>query len=363
MMRLTSPTMTPFQNLKFLIITKKTMGLISCKLVNGRLRPGSIWSRCYCALWILFHCSYTGMNHYRWYTMSSADTVGTLFFLNILRYDVFFVSLLPYHFVAVFRCRAITTFSDKLEAYDDKATILGHRRKDKYIFIWLCFAYTLVTLTMKTYYISVDIEQGTAALLRAIFEMIIPTIIGTYCVFITVIYLDLIRQRFRHLNETIVPHVSQLPVTGSPGEITVYDVRYLHGVLIDSAELINNLYGIGTLTTFSSILLEFVSVIYLFIDDIEDNNAMVTILDLFFQAIFLFTTYHCTTLEANRVEENIEKYGLSFQNAKCRMDKTEMMLYFYHARFCFTAAQFFILDLTLFLSIFSTVTTFITIII
>lgn len=179
--------------------------------------------------------------------------------------------------------------------------MLGHRRKDIHIFTWLYFAYTLVILTMKIYYvISPIVELGTTAILRITFEIIVPTVIGTYCVFITVIFLDLIRQRFHHLNKTIVPVVSDLPVTKSQGEITVYDVRYLHGLLINSAELIDALYGIGTLLTFTSILLEFVSVIYLFIEDIEDNNTMVTIVDLFFQAIYLFAMYHLTTLEVNR---------------------------------------------------------------
>ncbi|XP_032678648.1 uncharacterized protein LOC116847607 [Odontomachus brunneus] len=257
------------------------------------------------------------------------------------------------------------SFSDKLETYDDKATLLGHRREDKHMFISLYFTYTLTILIIKTYLnFSLSIEQGTIAILTVVFEDIIPVIIGTYCIFITVIYLDLIRQRFRHLNKTIVPKVSELPVTGSQGEITVYDVRYLHGVLIDSAELINDLYGFGTLTTFMSILLEFVAVIYLLIEKMEKNNiAILTMLDLSFQTIYLFAMYHFVALEANRIEESVEKYGLSFQNTKCRMDKIEMMLYFYHARFYFTAVDFFILDLTLFLSIFSTVATFMTIII
>lgn len=169
------------------------------------------------------------------------------------------------------------------------------------MFTWLYFTYTLVMLTVKTYItISQSIEEGTTATLRATFEIIIPTVVGTYCVFVTVIFLDLIRQCFRHLNETIVPRVSELPVTGSQGEITVYDVRYLHGVLIDSAELINDLYGIGTLITFTSVLIEFVSVIYLFIEEVEQNNTIVEMLDLSFQAICLFAMYHLATWEVNK---------------------------------------------------------------
>ncbi|XP_014478870.1 PREDICTED: uncharacterized protein LOC106746616 [Dinoponera quadriceps] len=345
-----SAVKTPFQNLKFLIIIIKITGLISCQLVNGRLKPASIWGRYYCLAWIFFHCAYTSVNYYEWCIMPP-EIAGTLFFLIVLRSNAFFVSLIPYHFVAALQNRIVAKFCDKLEAYDDKATVLGYRRKDKHMFIWLYFAYTLTTLTMKTYYsISQNIERGTMALLKVTFE-IVSVIIGTYCVFITVIYLDLIRQRFRHLNQIIVPHVSELPVAELQGKITIYDVRHLHGVLIDCAELINDLYGTGTLFTFMSILVEFVAVIYLFIEDIEDNNAIVTILDLSFQAIYLFAMYHWATLEANRIEESVEKYGLSFQNVKCRMDKIEMMLYFYHARFSFTAADFFILDLTIFLSV------------
>lgn len=100
-MKSTSPVKTPFQNLKFLIIINKIMGLISCKLVNGRLKPASLWNLCYCVSWILLHCSYTGVTYYKWCTMSHTNTTETLFFLNILRYNAFFVSLLPYHYAAV----------------------------------------------------------------------------------------------------------------------------------------------------------------------------------------------------------------------------------------------------------------------
>lgn len=169
------------------------------------------------------------------------------------------------------------------------------------MFTWLYFVYTLTTLLIKTYYsISQAMTKGTTVVLEETFRAV-PIIIGTYCVFITVIFLDLIRQRFRHLNKTIAPHMSGLPVTGSQGEITVYDVRYLHGVLIDSAELIDSLYGIGSLITFTSILLEFVSVLYLFIEDIDNENTMVVILDLSFQAVFLFAMYHMTAVEVSGV--------------------------------------------------------------
>ncbi|XP_039301875.1 uncharacterized protein LOC105200915 [Solenopsis invicta] len=194
------------------------------------------------------------------------------------------------------------------------------------------------------------------------FQNMILAVIGTYCVLLTCIFLDLIRQRFRHLNETIVPHVSELPVTGSQGEITVYDVRYLHGVLLDSAVMINALFGIGTLLTFMSILLELVTVIYTIIKDMKEDD-IVTMLDLLFQTIFLFAMYHFTCYEANRVEKRVIKYGLSFSNKKCRIDKIEMMLYFYHKRFFFTAAEFFPLDIRIFLPIATAVTTYLTLIV
>lgn len=201
---------------------------------------------------------------------------------------------LSYRFVRLLQ------FSDNLEAYDDRVATLGYRRKNNHIFTWFYFLYTFVTLFMKTYYaITSSIEQGATAIVTQIFEGIVPTIVGTYSVFITGIYLDAIRQRFRHLNVSIVPHVAELPVTGSQGEITVYDVRYLHGVLIYSAELIDTLYGTGTLLVFTSILLEFTSIIYLFIQDMDNDNTLVTILDLLFQVFYLFGMYHFTTMEVS----------------------------------------------------------------
>ncbi|XP_012215856.1 uncharacterized protein [Linepithema humile] len=354
---------TPFQNLKFLIILNKLLGLLSCKLVNGRFKESSVWGRGYCALWLLFHCAYSSYFYYTMYMATPAEKAEKLFALGIVRFSAFFISLLPYNYLGVFRSQDFIMFSEKLEAYDDKATALGHQRKDKHIFTWLYFAYTFSTIFIKTYNIlNSSIPEGREMIVTQTFETVIPTICGTYCVFISAIFLDLIRQRFRHLNEVIVPYVSELPVTGLKGEITVYDVRYLHGVLIDSAGLINRMYGIGTLLTFGSILLEFISVIYLFITDVQDN-ATVILLDLLFQTIYLFAMYHCATYEANRVEERVLKYGLSFKNSKCRMDKIEMMLYFYHNRFTFTAAEFFIIDLTILLPIASTVSTYLTLII
>jgi len=160
-------------------------------------------------------------------------------------------------------------------------------------------------MTMKTYYIMSDnLETGTNAIVATFFEDIIPMITGCYCVFLTGIFLDLIRQRFRHLNEAIIPHVSQLSATRSQGEISVYDVRYLYGVLIDSARLIDTLYGIGTLIMFGSILLEFVSVIYMLIKATQ-KNMTITMLDLFFQVIYLFAMYHFTTYEVSRADLQI----------------------------------------------------------
>ncbi|XP_024879653.1 uncharacterized protein LOC112459664 [Temnothorax curvispinosus] len=66
---------------------------------------------------------------------------------------------------------------------------------------------------------------------------------------------------------------------------------------------------------------------------------------------------------ANRVEERVIKYGLPFSNKKCRMDKIEMMLYFYHRRYSFTAAEFFELDMTIFLPIATVVMTYLTLIV
>lgn len=188
-------------------------------------------------------------------------------------------------------------FSDKLEAYDDKATALGHPRKDQNAFIWLYFVYTFTTITMKTYtYCTTNLETEATNTIFSTFVYIVPIVCGTSCVFLTGIFLDLIRQRFRHLNKTIVPHVSPLPMTGSQGEITVYDVRYLHGVLIDGATFVDTVYGLGSLIVFVSILLEFVSVIYMLITGGEDN-AVITMVDLLFQVVYLFAMYHVTTYE------------------------------------------------------------------
>lgn len=48
---------------------------------------------------------YLGMVYYKWYTKPPDFKSKTVFFLEILRANAFFVSLLPYHYVAVWRNR------------------------------------------------------------------------------------------------------------------------------------------------------------------------------------------------------------------------------------------------------------------
>lgn len=127
-------------------------------------------------------------------------------------------------------------------------------------------------------------------------QNIIPEVTGTANILTTCIFLDLIRQRFRHLNEMIVPHVSKLPVTGSQGEITVYDVRHLHRMLLNGAEIINTLYGFSTLIIFMSLLLDIVTTIYLFMTNVQ-NDGPLNLLNLLFQTIYFPAMYHFTTHE------------------------------------------------------------------
>ncbi|CAL1683498.1 unnamed protein product [Lasius platythorax] len=357
-----STVQTPFQNLKVIAMLCRILGLLSCKLIKGRLKP-SVWGRYYCALWILIYCVYSAVVYYDKYIESLEEkTISKDLIFFIMRFTTFIASLIPYNCVGIFQAQDLVKFSDKLETYDDRARALGHERTDKHIFIWLFLVCTTGTLTRYTYYaINEKVADGATEIVKIIFNEVVPLIVATYCIFITGVFLDLIRQRFRHLNETIIAHVSQLPVTGSPGEITVYDVRYLHGVLIDSANLINRLYG--SFFTAFFILIEIVASIYAFATDGIDYHEIGTTLDLFFQALYLLTMYHFATYEANRVEDRVLKYGLSFQGKKCRLDRIEMMLYFYHNRYTFTAAEFFILDLTILFSIISAALTFVLILI
>ncbi|XP_070155154.1 uncharacterized protein [Polyergus mexicanus] len=354
---------TPFENLKLMVMVNRIMGLLSCKLVNGRLKR-SAWNRFYCGLWILIHCANLGVYYYDMYIeFLKKETIKMVIF-NIVRFTVFIASLIPYNYVAAFLDQEFIKFSDKLETYDDKARVLGYERKDKHKFIWLFFVLVTINQIRKIYdCIDDKIPEGTTAIVKIIIDEVVPCVIGTYCVFVTGTFLDLIGQRFRHLNETIIPHVSQLPITGSPGEITVYDVRHLHGMLLDSADRINRLYGIAVFFTSLSILLEFVEHTYSLATKGIDSYDIITMWDIFFQTVYLYGMYHFVTYEANRVEDRVLKYGLSFRKKKCCMDEIEMMLYFYHRRYTFTAAEFFVLDLPILFSMFSTIVTFITILV
>lgn len=201
-------------------------------------------------------------------------------------------------------CAWSLQMSDKLVTYDEQAIALGHRRKDKLIFIYLYFVSMFIILSIQIYYfISNHIASASYGIIGILITLnkICSLVTGTCCVFIICIFLDLIRQRFRHLNEMIIPHISKLPVTRSQDEITVYDVRYLHGMLLDGAEQINTLYGTGIVFTFLSILLELVWTIYDFIKDIQGNKHLVDnvvqLFDLLFQTIYLVSMYHFTAYE------------------------------------------------------------------
>ncbi|XP_025263190.1 uncharacterized protein LOC109609797 isoform X2 [Camponotus floridanus] len=174
---------TPFQNLKLITMIIKIFGLLSCKLVKGRLKP-SASGRCYCALWILIHCVYTGTFYYETYiALLEKDAKQKFIIFETVRFTIFVASIIPYNYVACFQEQEFIKFSDKLEMYDDKARALGHERKDKHIFIWLYFIITGCDLSRRTYDIlSANIADGA---IQKMIEDIIPAAIGTYDIFIT----------------------------------------------------------------------------------------------------------------------------------------------------------------------------------
>lgn len=97
-----STVQTPFQNLKFIAMINKIMGLLSCKLVNGRLKP-SAWGRFYCALWILIHCTYSAVYYYDKHNVLLKEKAIKYIIFDIVRFTVFIISLIPYNCVTVFQ--------------------------------------------------------------------------------------------------------------------------------------------------------------------------------------------------------------------------------------------------------------------
>lgn len=109
---------TPFQNLKFIAVFYRIMGLLSCKLIKGRLKP-SACGRYYCALWILIHCAYSSAYYYYDMYMESFEEGAVpkvLFFLS-LRFIVFIASLIPYNWVAIFQDRDLVMVNDSIVFY------------------------------------------------------------------------------------------------------------------------------------------------------------------------------------------------------------------------------------------------------
>lgn len=107
----------PFQNLKFLINFNKALGLVACKLIDGRLKQNTIWNRYWCILWILFHCGYSSFFYYGMYMASPDEKAKTGFMLGIVRYTAFFISLLPYHLLVIFQDRNFVKVSTFLIYY------------------------------------------------------------------------------------------------------------------------------------------------------------------------------------------------------------------------------------------------------
>lgn len=100
---ISKPVRTPFQNIKSLVVLNKILGLISCKLTNGQFQQSTIWSRCFCALWILIHCAYFCVYMYKhFFATSPAEKAAKNFTLAFVRFSVFILSLIPYNYVAIF---------------------------------------------------------------------------------------------------------------------------------------------------------------------------------------------------------------------------------------------------------------------
>jgi len=118
----------PFRNLKLLMMLTKTMGIHSCKLVNGRLRPSSIWSCCYCMIWFFFHCSYLGIYYYMMYTASPDEKAKKEFALAIVRFSTYVFSLFPYNIVASFWSNDFVKVNASLISYIVK-TVYYNRDK------------------------------------------------------------------------------------------------------------------------------------------------------------------------------------------------------------------------------------------
>lgn len=125
----------PFRNLKFLIILNKALGLTSCKLVNGRLKPSSTWSCGFCMIWVLIHFSYTAIFYYTKYNESPDKKAKKEFALSIIRYSTYFISLLPYHFVAAFWSKDIVKVSAFFILNIARVLIKSITGNDKYSFL------------------------------------------------------------------------------------------------------------------------------------------------------------------------------------------------------------------------------------
>lgn len=107
----------PLRNLKLLIMVNKALGLLSCKLVNGRLKSSNIWSSCYCVIWVLFHCSYSAIYYYTLYIASPAEKATKHYVLFTVHYSVFLVALLTYNFVTIFWSESFVKVNASLISY------------------------------------------------------------------------------------------------------------------------------------------------------------------------------------------------------------------------------------------------------
>jgi len=110
-------TKAPFQNLKALIILNKAFGLSSCRLVNGRFKESSTCSYYYCVLWLLFHFVYSSVYYHGMCIAPSDKKAEKDFVLRIVRFSVFFASLLPYYAVAILYVQDFIKVNDTMENF------------------------------------------------------------------------------------------------------------------------------------------------------------------------------------------------------------------------------------------------------
>lgn len=154
-------------------------------------------------------------------------------------------------------------FFDRLATYDERVAELGHRRKDRYVGYWIFIAISIAFAIHATW-ADVQVSRDSTELAMKTMYMLLQSLTMLLSIFKYDLLVNLIYQRFRHLNESIIPRVSWTRdlAPKNMSYVSPDDVLRLHSVLLEASTIINETYSFIVLFWFANLFVSTVMQIY-----------------------------------------------------------------------------------------------------